>query len=1321
MAYSASSLATTLIGVPTPNVENQLGYAFANSMVLILEKIKQEKEKIMKAKVRNGLIVAMSFVLVLTLAFMLTFSLGELSIASAEDTALPEETTYLTGIRSSTANTIYAYWRLDGADLGNPSATGIAVDWYAEGSSTPTTKYVKLSYTTVSAQNKLNTGSTILRANAVYTRSDGETVIYDDTILKTNAPAIKIDWFNDEACTSAFAAVTGDTFTLANGTSFSSASVKYVLDQDYTFTFGGANNTWALSDDTHIPVSFDGARSGSATDIYVYGSKLFNNYIYSSNTIYNGSNSQGYTTLNSDVTVDYYASDSAEVAEVKAEIQVQWLSTEGGTPGYTSCLRINLKSAAAVGSHFVLKKGTMFDNYVVDRDYTFTQYATTGRWYMTAGTTESDPEMTLTTRGNNLKNGTGIYLFTTSELPFSADERFAKWTPIDVNGSLVYINYMGGLAKSGNSYSFYIKFHSAVAEGSLVTLPKGMYIAGYRLAKTHYIKYVDSTTGWIFVECDGTNHMFDDEFTCHDRICACGHVEVATTEHISPSDKEVCEARNCTDCGEAITPADHTFAQGTFVCQDRTCTVCNNLIKAESAHTPDSDACDAKCIYCQESFGNHEFATAPEGGWTVDSEGVTVTTEPNCTTVGAGTIKCANCDATTEVVVNALGHDVPADGTHCSRCDYRIPFTADDMDEILALESLTKYNYGDSKPVDDGSVFGQLRRPDGAAGYDNNFIINAYEDEEGNPHYVEGKEDLHNMLFSFSLNLTDWATASRQSYVWLGAHENGAWGIGFMFNLNSGAQNVRIIYKSDDSGYNTFANPVTLSGFELNKVQKFQFGLVQNSDGSLFAFGYYNGKLIVSGTLSADAISKGNANNHYGLGGALSVVFNGSTGGPSPVGTICNLEHDIALGDDAEQFACKDYNCSICNAPIAGTEDHKWGAGVSNNDGTCDHKETFTHTCSTCNSTDVREGDFVHAWGDEPVIVTPAVCGGIEAKGYYACGKCDAHSETADIAGSADALPSQCELEEYVITAPTCNEEGEMGFKCKHCGLVDEESGTEPIEVDNTAHVYGNEIPAQLPTSCSDNGVEAHYECSVCGKLFVKDGDNFVEVALADLTIPADHTYGDLIQEVPATCTTNGVAAHYACSACDKLFTKSGDVYTEVEADDLVILAAHTYAPVAEVPSTCVEAGVAAHFECSVCDKLFTKAGDVYTEVALADLALELGAHNHVNGICSVCDDRDEVYFFNAKIDAVNAATTAEGKFNAIKEAVAQFANLTSDEQSANEAKLASVFNAYNQMAQSANDAHNAQSDIFADLLKLLAEVAAMASLLAVGLYLAKF
>ncbi len=1524
----------------------------------------------MKAKVQNRLTLAMVFVLVLTIAIACAFSLSELSIASATD-ALPEEVTYFSGIRSSTTNTIYAYWRLDGASLGSPSATGIAIDWYTAGSDTPTTKYVKLSYATVSAQNQLNTGSTALRNSATYV----------DTTLKSSAPAIKIDWFSDEACKTAFTATSGDTFTLPSGTAFSSATTKYVLNQDYTFTFGGSANTWALSEETHIPVGLDGVRSaaGTGTHIYAYGMRLLDNYIYS----YHDGTSQGYTRLNNAVSFDYYADDATTTpTTVSGNIQLEKASTENkinDVVQYGNILHIQITTAASVGGRVVLKKGTIVDNYVIDRNYTFTQVST-DKWYMTADTTEDDPAMELTVRGNNLKTGEGIYFFTKSELPFAADERFAKNTPIEINGEVVYIDRMAGLAQSGD-YSFAM-FFSARTAGDLVKLPAGMYIAGYRLAKTYNVKYVDSTTGWIFVECDGTNHVYNDEYTCHDRTCACGHVEVATTEHVSPIDKEVCEERNCTDCGEAITPDAHTFEAGTYECQDRTCTVCENLIEATSEHTPVGEGCEATCSQCQMSFGNHEWATAPEGGWTIDSEGVTVGTQPDCDTTGIGTIKCANCTVTQEIVINALGHNVPEGEKFCSRegCTYRIPYTESDMEEVLGLENLTKYQYSDSHVFDSNSVFGQIRTPEGASAYENNFLINAKKDNEGNYVYEEGKADVHNMMISFSLNLSQYATNGRSSYVWMMAHENGQFGIGFMFCFYSSGANLRVRYKSDDGKDMSAIADKKLTGFALNQEQKFDLGVVQNSDGSFFIFAYYNDALFFTGTLTNEQLeSNANEATHNGLGGAIGMIFNGSSSIASPVGTICNKQHIAKLGDGEEQYACKDYNCSICNAQILHTVDHNWGAGVSNNDGDCNNKETFTYTCSTCQSTQEREGDFVHAWGSEPVIVKNAECGGVLAQGYYVCGECEVHSETKDIEGSADALPDSCELEEYVITPATCVEEGELGFKCKHCGLVDEESGTEPIaivdhtygeeieatkpscdgngmqahyecsvceklftkdgdvytevqaeditipathtyseevaevektcttagtmahytctecnklftkngdvytevqaddlvipasheygteiaeepatcktegkaahyecsdcgklftkssdvyteveeadlvlakvdhvygsevaEVEKTCttagtmahyecsvcdklftkdgdvytevqaddlvipasheygteiaeepatcktegkaahyecadcgklftksgdvyteveeadlvlakvdHVYGTEIEATEP-SCDGNGMQAHYECSVCEKLFTKDGDVYTEVQAEDITIPATHTYSTEIAEEPATCTTAGTMAHYTCTKCNKLFTKSGDVYTEVQEDDLVIPATHSYEFVMEDPATCQETGTKAHYECSVCDKLFTKSGDVYTEAEADDLVIAKADHNYSNGICSTCEGRDEVYFFDAKISAVNSATTAEGKFVAIKEAIAQYANLSDDEQTANANKLAGVIASYNQMAQDANQAHAAQNDIFTDILKLLSEIAAMTSLLAVGLYLAK-
>ena len=50
------------------------------------------------------------------------------------------------------------------------------------------------------------------------------------------------------------------------------------------------------------------------------------------------------------------------------------------------------------------------------------------------------------------------------------------------------------------------------------------------------------------------------------------------------------------------------------------------------------------------------------------------------------------------------------------------------------------------------------------------------------------------------------------------------------------------------------------------------------------------------------------------------------------------------------------------------------------------------------------------------------------------------------------------------------------------------------------------------------------------------------------------------VAEVASTCVTPGTKAHYKCEGCDKLFVKDGDKYVETTADELALpLAAHTF------------------------------------------------------------------------------------------------------------------------------------------------------------------
>ncbi len=1208
------------------------------------------------------LVVALSLALVLMLAIGGIVGLEVTPVANAEDSTLI--VTHLAGMRSATPR---IYWRLDAIDqkytANQVLASGVVVK-YTSGDA-ETTKNIDIKYTTASA-NK-GPGVTADRPSGDYA------CLYFDV-----------------------SGAAGDTLTIPSGTVLKGPDGvdKYILDQDYTFVY---NSGWSFAETSaKVPVALTGASNGGR------GATYFQAYC-------------------SDFLGDYYAANTALTTKAQADlittsgtssvtVTIKYLTSTDNKNTAKPTLQIQGLTGVTEGAKIVLKKGTtVFDNFTFDRDYTFTYIGTncgvTGCWSMSASTYESDPEMTLSVRGgaNNYLN-----LFTPQVHSYAGQQYFAMNPAIDVNGETKYIQRMHGLAMSGTNYSFGLEFGSSYTAqvNDIITLPKGTYILGYRLADTYRFKWDGSA--WSIVTCDGTNHILNDEFTCHDRACACGEVVKATTEHTFADGSFACVDRNCTTCGDVVAGVGHTFASGTFACQDRECTVCSQTITATEEHVITGTGCTAACDNCGEGATVHTFPAMPDGGWTVDNATVTVTTQPDCTTEGAGTIKCEKCDATENVVVNALGHDVVDGEKYCSRdCGYRIAYTADDMDEVLALEDLTKYTYSDAHVENSNSVMGRLdaitadinEKGETTTTVSNDFLINAIKGESGYE-FVEGKENAHNMLVSFSLNLSSYATQYRNHYVWLNSYKNGYFGIGFMLSLYGENPSLRVQYKSADGKETNIVAAKTLTGIALNAEQKFQFGAVQNSDGSFFIFAYFNGDLFFTGTLT-NAVMKDLANEetNNGLGGAVAFRFTGSTSSVPVAGTICDLTHSI----EGEQHACKDYNCKVCGADIAHTAEHSWGEGVKTGNGSCDTKEVFTRTCSVCQGTTTYEGNYVHVWDEaNPIVVTPAQCNGVDKVVKYDCTLCDAESAEQAVQGSGI---EGAHIHVYADVVPaTCVAGGTEQGTCSKCGHKTEITDT---PINEEAHAYGNEI-AKVAETCDTAGTLAHYECSLCEKLFVMEDDLYVEKTASDLVIPASHKYV-AVAEVASTCDTAGTMAHYACSGCDKLFVLENEIYVEKTASELVIPASHRYQAVAEVPATCTQNGTMAHYTCSGCDKLFVKEGETYLEKTAEQLVIVAG-HNFVEGVCSACQAKDNVYFFNQAIANVTSATTAEAKFNALKVAIEKYNLLSSDEKASNKATIDAQIAAYNTLATQANQAHSKQTDTVATILGWVASVTAMAA-----------
>jgi hypothetical protein len=133
--------------------------------------------------------------------------------------------------------------------------------------------------------------------------------------------------------------------------------------------------------------------------------------------------------------------------------------------------------------------------------------------------------------------------------------------------------------------------------------------------------------------------------------------------------------------------------------------------------------------------------------------------------------------------------------------------------------------------------------------------------------------------------------------------------------------------------------------------------------------------------------------------------------------------------------------------------------------------------------------------------------------------------------------------------------------------------------------------------------------------------DNVVVHRGTDRMTTPTHTY--TFVNGTNDCVAGGIKDHYACNGCDKLFVKNGDSYVEVDKKDLEITAeGHGYNFVEEVPATEEEFGVKEHYECDACGKLFVEENGVKSYgilvTASPDLLLELMQEDIVETISFV-------------------------------------------------------------------------------------------------------
>mgnify|MGYP000139115547 CR=1 FL=1 len=344
-------------------------------------------------------------------------------------------------------------------------------------------------------------------------------------------------------------------------------------------------------------------------------------------------------------------------------------------------------------------------------------------------------------------------------------------------------------------------------------------------------------------------------------------------------------------------------------------------------------------------------------------------------------------------------------------------------------------------------------------------------------------------------------------------------------------------------------------------------------------------------------------------------------------------------GLEERECACGDKE----QRPIAATG-HTYGELVTEVAATCEVAGKHAHyECSACHKvfdTEKKEttadalaiAAIGHTYG-EPVPEVAATCEVAGKHAYYECSDCHKVFDAEKKETTADALVIAATGHTYgelVAEDPaTCTEEGlKAYYECSACKkLFDadkKETTLENLVIAAKGHTYGELIP-EVAATCAVKGTKAHFECSVCNKFFDEAKVETTAAALEIAIDPANHTYGELIPEVAATCAAKGTKAHYAC-ACGKLFTAEKVETNATELEIAIDPANHPYGElIAEVAATCTKEGTKAHYACA-CGKLFTpeKAETTAEELVIAKIAHD---YQGVDKKCSMCGELDYASF----------------------------------------------------------------------------------------------
>ena len=384
--------------------------------------------------------------------------------------------------------------------------------------------------------------------------------------------------------------------------------------------------------------------------------------------------------------------------------------------------------------------------------------------------------------------------------------------------------------------------------------------------------------------------------------------------------------------------------------------------------------------------------------------------------------------------------------------------------------------------------------------------------------------------------------------------------------------------------------------------------------------------------------------------------------------------------DDVFNVAEDNIDFHVSNGSI--TIGHKL-TKVDAKDATCAEPGNSAYwICSNCGKffadeagkTEIEENSWVIS-AAHTLIKTDAkaaTCTEVGNSAYWTCSTCGKYfSDEAgknEIAKDSWVIPAGHNLTKTEAKAATCTEDGNNAYyTCSACGKIFKDAeGTQET-------TFKNEILAAIghmmtktdakAATCTEDGNNAYYTCSACGKIF-KDADGKTVTTVEAETIAATGHTMTKTDAKAATCTEDGNIAYWYCSVCNKYFSDENGT-NEIALVDTVVKAHHTMTKTDAKEPTCTAEGNNAYYTCSVCGKVFKDEAGTQPTTVEAEI-LEKKAHTPVvdaavaatcekTGLtegshCSVCNEVlvaqkvvDKIPHTLTKTDAKAATCTEDG------------------------------------------------------------------------------